>query len=924
MQRHVSHIASSLTTAGVKSGSRVAVFQEPTAEWILSILAIWQVGATYIPLDLRSSLARLATVAKVAKLSAVLCHNETRDELPQLEIPADVAVVNVSAITGGDESATVETGTTKARAEADAVILFTSGTTGTPKGIQLRHSALQNTIEGLTRQYGLGMEVVLQQSAYTFDFSLDQILVGLANGGTVVVVPKAHRGDAVEIAKTIQREGVTYTRATPSEYTTWITYGKEYLAGRATSWRFAWAGGELMASAVLKSFESLALPDLKLYNSYGPGETITCTKGEIAYGLAAHPDEQNIPVGRPLPNYSVYIVDRSLEPVPVGVSGEIVIGGPSVAKGYLNNTKLTDQKFLGNSYVPEEFAAADGRTVYRTGDMGRLNPEGAVLFEGRISGDTQVKLRGQRVELEEIEAAIMKSAEGAITSVVASVRPGDLLVAHVEIAPSGMADDGTQSEYLRNLRYQLALPPYMIPNLLIPLQSIPLSAHGKVNRKVVAELALPQVSEGDGDVVLSETEQKLKRVWLEVVSKDVARAVSIRDQTTFFEVGGNSLLLVKLQAMVRQEFCVAVPLIDLFEDSTLGGMAARIETAEKAEDIDWEVETALDEDIVRPTNLVPRAAKDGVTVLMTGCTGFVGRHLLQKLVEDKRVTRVHCVGVRPKKRVLPMVESDKIVTYEGDLGEPLLGLEPDVFGQLAAEVDFILHSGANRSFFDNYNLLKGPNLTATRTLVRLAAQNRTPLHFISSGGVLDLTRENRTPPTDGSDGYIATKWASEKHLARAAEALGIPVAIHRVVPAGEEMTVTDDMLVDLMRQMREIATEMKTLPSQSGWNGSFDLIQVEDLAQRITDAGLTATGVLPTTVEAELMQTVHHTCEVRVEMNDILPFVDSFSEGKDFDSLPAHKWIGQAKLRGLRWHIASMDSAVVGDEDAGEMVAVRR
>lgn len=932
MQQRINAISQTLTKAGVKSGSRVAVFQEPTAEWVFSLLAIWHAGGTYVPMDLRSSISRLAVVAGSAKPTVILCHDATEHMVPELKSTAKV--FNVSQL-----ASCTKINPSKARLESDAVVLYTSGSTGVPKGIILRHSAFKNTVFGLTRQYNIGREKVLQQSAYTFDFSLDQILCGLVNGGSVYIVPKASRGDPVEIAKIILNEDITYTRATPSEYTSWLSYGSDYLK-TASQWRFAWGGGEIMTHALRQGIEELRLPGLKLYNSYGPGETITCTKMEIPYGGALNQTTSpEIPVGIPLPNYSVYIVDRNLDPVPVGVSGEIVIGGPSVAKGYLNNEKLSGSKFLPNYFAAAEFAAKDGRMVYRTGDLGRLREDGVVMFQGRISGDTQVKLRGIRIELEDIESSIVLAASSVIHRAVVSVR-NELLVGHVEFAPGAQPENSSQ--FLRDLRYKLPLPLYMIPNMLIPMDSIPLNAHGKTDRRAVGEIPLPTASDDKTTYTLTETETALRSLWSEIVPRDIMKLVAVSDMTSFFEVGGNSLLLVKLQIMIRTRFAAALSLVELFENNTLGAMAAKIASAEKLDQtIDWEEETAIDQELLDQANdgiqHVVRKAGDGVTILMTGTTGFLGKHILNSLAADKRVTRIHCIAVRDKPtRVAP--SGPKVSIHPGDMSEPFFGMPEADFKQLAEEVDIIVHSGANRSFFDYFQLLKGSNYTSTRSIVRLATSRKIPVHFISSGGVLNLDADEQgnddaithaaapvaaQPPMDGSEGYVSSKWASEKHLEKASSQLGVPVTIHRVVPAGNGAEPTEAMFEDLVGQFKEITKKLQLLPSQSGWEGAFDLIQVEHLAQRIADASIDSATSDPTSGGNSALY-IHHRCEMRVEMADVLPMVEQSGYKDQFGTLPAHKWIGRAKLEGLRWHIASQDSAVVGDEDAGEMVMVRR
>lgn len=559
--RRVQAISNSLTQAGVQQGSRVAVFQQPSSDWVCSLLGIWHAGGAYIPMDLRSSLPRLAAIAASAKPTAILCHAETEGDVPELDSTA--TIVNISEL---DDTNTENT-PTEAKANAPATILFTSGSTGTPKGVILRHSAFRNTIEGLTQQYEIGAERVLQQSAFTFDFSLDQILCGLINAGSVFVVSKEDRGDPVAISRIIASEGISYTRATPSEYASWITYGAQDLM-KATDWRFAWGGGEMMPQSLRQSIGGLGLENLTLYNSYGPAESITCTKTVVDL---ENDEEDDIPVGFPLPNYSVYIVDHKLELVPQGVTGEILIGGPSVANGYLNNEKLSGNRFISNPW--------DKGVVYRTGDMGCFNKHGALMFQGRIAGDTQIKIRGIRIDLEDIEASILTAAAGALHQAVVSRRSGDLLAAHVQFAAGHDMDDSQQKAFLRQLRFMLPLPVYMMPAIFIPVDQLPVNAHGKTDRTGIQALPLPEADQGRTGEELNETEKQLVAIWKEVVPEEMADAIQASSQTSFFELGGNSLLLVKLQMRINRQFDIQLSLIDLFGAASLGAMAAKVEAA---------------------------------------------------------------------------------------------------------------------------------------------------------------------------------------------------------------------------------------------------------------------------------------------------------------------------------------------------------
>lgn len=569
LQHRVQAISEALSLAGVTQGARVAVFQEPGVDWVCSLLGIWHAGGTYIPMDLKNSLPRLAAIAAAAKPAVILCHDETESLVPELNSSASL-LVNVSSLQHARPITK-----TQAKSNGTAAILFTSGSTGTPKGVMLRHSAFRNTIEGLTRQYDIGAETVLQQSAFTFDFSLDQIMCGLVNGGTVYVATKSDRADPIAIANIIASENITYTRATPSEYASWIAYGAEHLS-RASSWKFAWAGGETMSHSLPESIAGLGLENLRLYNSYGPAESITCTKTEVPLYSSADPvlNDTDIPVGYPLPNYSVYIVDRNLDLVPQGSSGEILIGGPSVSAGYLNQEKLSASKFISN---PWEIGI-----VYRTGDIGYLRSDGALMFKGRIAGDTQVKIRGIRIDLHDIESCILEASEAALHNAIVTVRNGDVLVAHVHFADGQYEDEGSQKAFLRQMRFLLPLPVYMIPSVFVPVEQLPVNSHGKTDRQAVSALPLPTAqttTETRSGEDLGETERKLVEIWMEAVPEEMKGSMLPNSQTSFFELGGNSLLLVRLQRAVKKEFGVELGIVDLFEASTLGAMAAKIENA---------------------------------------------------------------------------------------------------------------------------------------------------------------------------------------------------------------------------------------------------------------------------------------------------------------------------------------------------------
>jgi hybrid polyketide synthase/nonribosomal peptide synthetase ACE1 len=260
LEHRVRTIAASLKKFKDVESACIAVFQEPATDWICSMLAIMRVGAVYVPLDYRNGLPRLTSIVKTCQPAIVLVDSTTFNDAKQLNVE-DARVINVSLL---ETSKTLQI-PIMAKHEAAGIVLFTSGTTGVPKGIMLRHSSLRNSIEALAKVYGIGKEVVLQQTAFSFDMSIDEIFVALCNGGTLFVVDKTRRGDSQALMNIIQSEGITYTRATPPEYLSWIRHGADIVADNRT-WKYAFAGGDRLTDSLRQGFRFLGLPSLKLFN----------------------------------------------------------------------------------------------------------------------------------------------------------------------------------------------------------------------------------------------------------------------------------------------------------------------------------------------------------------------------------------------------------------------------------------------------------------------------------------------------------------------------------------------------------------------------------------------------------------------------------------------------------------------------------
>ena len=900
----VNAIATALVAAKVMDGHRVAVFQEPTADWICSLLAIFRVGAVYVPLDLRTSLPRLAKIVNQCTPKIILAHNSTMADVPALGISRS-KVIDVSAVPPFDDSILPN----RAKPSSAAVILFTSGSTGVPKGIIINHSSLRNQMESYSREWNIAVAatMVLQQSAFSFDFSIDQIFSALTNGGCLYVVSAAQRGDPMEITKLMASEGITYTSATPSEYLMWTQYGSPNLKS-CSKWKYAFAGGEPLPETLVQDIKGLGLTGLHFFNNYGPAEiTVASTKIEVPYNDMV-PGEL-APAGFMLPNYSVYILDEQLNPLPVGFPGEIVIGGAGVSSGYLNNEALTKEKFITDVFESSDFKANGWHTMYRTGDRGRLGPDGALICEGRIDGDTQVKLRGFRIELGDVESCMLQAANGALTDAVVSLRDHDnvqFLAAHVVFAQRFPAQD--RDSFLKRLSSLLALPQYMCPAKVIALDRLPLTNHFKADRQRIKTLPLSAES-SETSIGLTKADSQLQSIWQKIIPNPPL----ITAETDFFLVGGNSLLLVKLQALIRECFNVIIPLVNLMNNSTLSQMESAIEDAVSIHMIDWEKETELPRPSMNSFGEIdthqnkPVKAGNNFAVLVTGSTGYLGRHLLPRLVADARISKIYCVAIRKSdtsfEKRIPL-QSKKIFARRGDLTLPQFGLTQRDYTAIAHDVDFIIHSGANRSFWDNYEALRATNVTPLLELIKLALPKKIPIHFVSSGEVLEYG--SKPPPTDGSNGYVASKWAAERLLSKAAATWGVPTYIHRPLAATESATFTPS---DVLDELSTLAMKMRRRPSFEGLHGSIDLIPHDDFLDKMLAALFEDSSL-------QSFQTISHDSKVRVDMRTFVDHLEQNEELKDLEIMPALEWVGRAKKNGLGYMIASQDIAM-SREDGG-------
>ncbi|KAL6903335.1 BcPKS5, polyketide synthase [Trichoderma evansii] len=926
--------------------SVVGVFQTPSADWIASMIAILRVGAVYLPLDLKVSIPRLKSYVKTAQPAVILSDSETVARTPDIGVGDEdgVAVINVSDLPATAHGRT-ERIATAALQDRTAYIIFTSGSTGEPKGIAVKHASIRTMVEGFVREWDIATlgRVVLQQFAFTSDGSLKQIFSAIATGGCLLVAPADARGDPAELTRLMAEHGVTMTVATPSEYSMWFRFAPDGLR-RCTAWTSAWFGGERSPQSLLDSFRNLSrvLPNLRFYTTYGPTEATVSTMKGVA---DVHDPNLTVPVpGRILPNYAIYIMDEESRPVPIGVPGEIVIGGAGVGQNeYLGRPDVTAKQFHADPFAPQDKKATGWGRMYYTGDYGRLDTRGYIAIEGRVAGDAQVKVRGFRIELAEIEGIIMREAAGTLAHAVVTQRAGEgdhdgLLVAHVVIENKDMSETQV-AKTINQLRTRLSnsLPNYMVPAIIIPVDEVPLTAHGKVDRKAVQALPLPEIKtssieQQEQQKNFTPAERRLADLWADVLPELSLAAEPLSPQSDFFRVGGNSLLLVKLQSVIKRMFGDAPRLGMLMNAPELGSMATLLESQGSAPD--WDKEIALDllDDIPAAVQRTgdSNSVGPGIRVLVTGATGSLGKNVIPHLAADERVAQI-LVLARPAEgrnmtNLFPGLSSKiRVVAAE------LPSLPVDNAAELA-EIDIILHMAADRNFWDGYGALKAVNVNSAKALAKLALHTGATLHVLSSGALADYEADGDNsglPRPDPAHGYVSSKWVAERYLADAARRTGLRVTAHRPTPApavdhapADKLTPAEDALVRgyLVNSLR-----LGVRPDFAKLGGTFHVAPVDDVAAAVA-AAVTA-GHEESEENALRFINYPGTAALRTDVTSAHA-EELFRKPENeavlkLPTVPALHWVGMAKRAGLfEWFITSQELVVTDDE--GRRVVSKR
>jgi len=563
LNQQANRLAHYLREQGVRPDTLVGLCVERSLEMVVGILGILKAGGGYVPLEPGYPQERLEYMIADSGPAVLLTQASLLERLagvgvPMLRLDADRKVLHGYA---ADNPRREEVGQTPRHL---AYVIYTSGSTGKPKGVMNEHAGVVNRLLWAREAYEIGSgERILQKTPFSFDVSVWEFLLPLFSGGQLVMARPGGHMDPQYLAEVIERKQITMLHFVPSMLQVFLEYGVK--EGSCRGLRRVLCSGEVLSYALQQRFAA-SLPGVELHNLYGPTEAaIDVTAWLCQPGVHAGV----VPIGRPIANIQMYILDEYLQPVPQGVTGELYIGGVGVARGYWNRGELTQERFIEDPY-----SSTAGARMYRTGDLGRWLGDGAIEYLGR--NDHQVKIRGFRIELGEIQTQLeqMEDVKTATVLVRGHNSSDRQIVAYVE-RKTRVKQTDTDIAWADALQRALrtCIPDYMIPVVTV-VDRIPLTSNGKLDTKAL--LALPEQVRLQGGYMAptTATEIKLVSLWADLLGVDHER---VGVTTSVFDLGGNSLSLVRLANSIRAEMGSNLPLQILFDISNLRDLASRID-----------------------------------------------------------------------------------------------------------------------------------------------------------------------------------------------------------------------------------------------------------------------------------------------------------------------------------------------------------
>ncbi|MCW5588107.1 MAG: amino acid adenylation domain-containing protein [Legionellales bacterium] len=564
LDRQVDQLAKKLLSIGVGHQDYVAVTMERSEKLIISMLAIWRIGAIYLPISPDLPLDRIQYIVKDTNAEFALIDDVSSHLYKDFSLKL-ISVDSFDKHTNHEKKCKLKKD--KINETDIAYVMYTSGSTGTPKGVLISHRSIVDRVFCLIDFYRYNCTSRhLQYGSYSFDTSLEELLLPIFSGGTLVFAPRQFNYDPKEFVELIKKYSITSINFIPSLHRVFLDYVELNNSQDLDSLKYVISGAETLTPKIVKKFYQL-FPNKVLFNSYGPTEnTINstlhiCTKEDG--------ESYSVPIGKCIANSSCYVLDQNKQIVPFGVPGELYVGGIGLALGYLNRTDLTNEKFVKNPFTDNE------EKIYATGDLVKMFEDGTIEFIGR--NDSQLKIRGFRIELGEVEAAIRNLEDVSYAVVLSKLDSGSEAYLVAYIKPNSHNSFQLDAEKIKHLLKDI-IPEYMIPRIIVILDDFPLLASGKIDVKALSSQAnYEKLSHQEIKHPISPVEQEIYELWKKLLS---INEISV-DQN-FFSLGGSSILIIQMLNELRKNYQVDISLRDIYKNPTIKEIASLVEKADKS------------------------------------------------------------------------------------------------------------------------------------------------------------------------------------------------------------------------------------------------------------------------------------------------------------------------------------------------------
>lgn len=766
-------------------------------ELIIGILGILKTGNAYVPIDSKYPNERVANIIDGSNISLVITMEKFLDKLPNsiksIAIDRDFEIFKQRP----KDNLHIEI-----KPEYLCYVINTSGSTGLPKSVGLKHRNITNMINWYLSTNQIRTEdKVLLFTSICFDLTQKNIYTALSVGAQLHLSPFTIY-DPNEISSYIKREKITWITCTPSMIATLIESKSEDKLSKLESLRYVFLGGEVIKKSIFKNWMESKSCNAIIVNYYGPTE---CSDVVTAYTIskADFYKEGEIPIGKPIPNVKVYILDKYQKPLPIGVVGEICIAGTGVSSGYLNDVEKTNLKF-----IPNPFSTIDAPIIYRTGDLGKFREDGNIEIVGR--NDNQVKIRGFRIELEEIESVIIKHEKISNVVVIAKkINSSEVkLIAYISIYKEYAKGFSLSSKEIKEF-IKDRLPEYMLPEQFIVLDSFNLTSNGKIDRNKLDEQSGIILEDYEYSTPENSVEMQLVEIFQSLLGIE-----TIGTNSNFFDYGGHSLKAVGLAAIIEEKFKIQLSLKNIFNAGTIKKIASLINTKSKLfydtdNDSSTDVYVKLSQEAVLEDDIQPllpvQSKKMPNAIFLTGATGFIGRFLLRRLLDDYEQAKIYCL-VRATNRQEAIArlketlvqwdlwregDDDRLVAIPGDIAKSKLGLNAEDYHFIAEDVDSIFHCASTVNHFENYAAAKVANVDSLNDLLRLSITKRpkvfnyvSTLSIFNTEGhkverIIDEASQINNENHLAINGYETSKWVADK-IVMLAQARGLPCNIYRL------------------------------------------------------------------------------------------------------------------------------------------------